>query len=302
MPSFRKSADKAARAARETFETGASQSLGTVRNVEAGLTRFNEYLEKEKAGFFEEFKSGSLTLDQRVVIQDFLESRAGDGLTQSTIDSDRQSIQRMTGERFPRIQAERSHGEKALNIRVYTPEQTQEIIGRQTERNALATEIAAAAGLRAEELLTLATQSERSAHIRDCASQRWSDDRFANREGVIYTVQGKGGLIREVLIPKDLSYRLEDKRLDSSVKTLDRGILHEQRYDLGGGQAWSQSFSSASTRWLGFSHGAHGLRHTFCFDRMKELQHADFSREDSIGIVAQEMGHFRSEITELYIR
>jgi len=302
MPSFRNSADKAEKAARETFENNTSKSLGTVRNVKAGLTRFDEYLKREKAGFLEDFKTSPLTMDQRGIVKDFLEYRATKDLTQSTIDNDRQSIQRMTRERFERVQAKQSRGEKAEHIRVYTREQTQEIVERQSDRNALATEIASYSGLRAEELLTIARPNEQPAHIRDCASQRWSEHRFANREGTVYTVQGKGGLIREVLISKQLSDRLEERRLEFSERSIDRGILHEQRYDLGGGQAWSQSFSSASSRWLGFSHGAHGLRHTFCSDRMDELKQAGFSREDAVGIIAQEMGHFRSKITECYIR
>ena len=38
--------------------------------------------------------------------------------------------------------------------------------------------------------------------------------KFAGREGVRYTVQGKGGLVREVLIPVHLAQQLEALRLD----------------------------------------------------------------------------------------
>nr|AKN36203.1 hypothetical protein [Vibrio splendidus] len=67
----------------------------------------------------------------------------------------------------------------------------------QTERNALATEIAHAAGLRAHELHTLQRLDERTPDPRPAL-----EEKFSGREGERYTVEGKGGLIREVLIPK----------------------------------------------------------------------------------------------------
>jgi integrase len=125
-----------------------------------------------------------------------------------------------------------------------------------------------AAGLRAHELYNLRPADERppSAH-RD-----WSAARFSGREGILYTVEGKGGLVREVLIPRELAERLEARRLETPQRITDRDIHYTPHYDLGAGKAWSQSFTAASERALGWSTGAHGLRHSYAQERMNELQ------------------------------
>jgi len=69
------------------------------------------------------------------------------------------------------------------------------------------------------------------------AHREWSEDRFDGREGEIYTVVGKGGLVREVCIPNDLAERLEAIRLDEPKTMLDRGIEYQTRYGIGGGNA-----------------------------------------------------------------
>lgn len=73
-------------------------------------------------------------------------------------------------------------------------------------------------------------------------------------------------------------------------------------YDISGGKKWSNSFSAASKRALGWTHGAHGLRHTYAQDRMNELQKIGFNYLETLGIVSQELGHFRPDITEIYLR
>ena len=77
--------------------------------------------------------------------------------------------------------------------------------------------------------------------------------KFAGRDGVVYTVVGKGGLVREVLLPHRLAERLEARRLDPPERVVDRGVRYLQRYDLGGGHAFSTSFSRASIEALGKS-------------------------------------------------
>ena len=62
------------------------------------------------------------------------------------------------------------------------------------------------------------------------------------------------------------------------------------------------SFSKAAKRVLGWSEGAHGVRHAFAQERMDELT-ADFlDRNTALETVSQEMGHFRPGITEVYLR
>ena len=82
----------------------------------------------------------------------------------------------------------------------------------------------------------------------------------------------------------------------------DRGVQYSQSYDIGGGRTWSQSFSAASKRELGYSTGAHGLRHSYAQERMQELQCSGMRYDEAEGTVAQEVGHFDKETTEAYLR
>ena len=65
-----------------------------------------------------------------------------------------------------------------------------------------------------------------------------------------YTVVGKGGLVREVLIPVRLVEKLESRRLAEPQQVKDRGVFYQSHYNIGGGNNWSSSFSAASKRAL----------------------------------------------------
>ena len=54
--------------------------------------------------------------------------------------------------------------------------------------------------------------------------------KFAGRSGVVYTVAGKGGLVREVLLPHRLAERFEALRLDAPERVVDRRVRY-LRYD-----------------------------------------------------------------------
>ena len=107
--------------------------------------------------------------------------------------------------------------------------------------------------------------------------------------------------MREVLIPSHLAERLEQRRLSEPVQINDRGIYYQSHYEISGGNRWSSSFSTASNRALNWSAGAHGARHSYAQERMSELQ-KELSYRDALEVVSQEMGHFRPEITETYLR
>ena len=62
------------------------------------------------------------------------------------------------------------------------------------------------------------------------------------------------------------------------------------------------SFSKASNRALFFSNGGHGLRHSYAQERMDELKGLGLSRQVALETVSQELGHFRAEITEVYLK
>ena len=267
-------------------DDGKIHSVGTARGYGQALKGCAEYMQENRLGNLH-----SMTIE---IAQQYLADRAAQ-VSQKTLDLDRQALQMQLGVRLEVIKSER---ETHLSTRSYTPAQVERIVSAQSERNSLATQIAHSAGLRAHELLTIRPAVERQASTH----REWSAGRFTGREGERYTVEGKGGLVREVLLSRELAVRLEATRLTEPRQVIDRQVNYTQRYDLAGGRAWSQSFSAASQRELGFSNGAHGLRHSYAQERMEELQRGGMNYDDAKGTVAQEVGHFDKETTEAYLR
>ncbi|SMY39099.1 hypothetical protein PMAL9190_03900 [Photobacterium malacitanum] len=269
------------------------KSVGTVRNYESSLSKVAQYAKTN-------LNCGLKDLTTKQVHQ-YLTDRALE-VGQKTLDMERQALQTMmhhvthTLPKDSTLTVIPSEHSQILNSRSYTTEQVNLITQAQTDKNSLSTEIAYAAGLRAHELITLQPINEQPPSDRPAL-----DEKFLGRDGVHYTVNGKGGLIREVLIPHALSVRLEDKRLETPLTVTDRGIHYTQHYAIGFGKNWSNSVSAASIRTLNWSTGAHGLRHTYAQERMNELQSV-MSRSHALEVVSQEMGHFRPEITEVYLR
>lgn len=233
----------------------------------------------------------------------YLERRAQE-VGQSTLDSEKLALQytlqltgqlnRDTDEKIPRIKSEL---DEAKQSRFYTQDQKYLVQYHQSEKHQLITQIAAATGIRAHEVLTLLP-----AHEREPDKRPTNNEKFLGRQGKLYTVLGKGGLIRHVLIPTELVSSLERYRLDEPTTIVDRGIVYWSKYALPGGHKWSDSFSRASNRALGWSRGAHGLRHSYAQERMRELQKHGLNYEKALQTVSQEMGHFRPEITKEYLR
>jgi integrase len=296
MPSFRNAKSQAKHAVKQKLNIKSARhtqrhdqkihSLGTARNYEQALTRLTNWLQENRLG---DLKS----LDAKKA-NNYLELRS-QCVGQKTLDQERQAIQLHLGIKLQVIKSELL---QAIQSRAYTIEQISVISQSQTAKIRLATEIAHAAGLRAHELFTLQPQQKRFASTH----RQWSKQRFIGRTGEIYTVIGKGGLTREVIIPYALSQQLELHRLEIPKIVKDRKINYECYYNIGGGKDWSNSFSAASKRVLGWSHGAHGLRHTYAQSRMDELQERGFIYSEALGIVSQELGHFRPDITEVYLR
>ncbi len=267
---------------------GKIHSLGTARSYTQALTGYAKFIRESNGGSL--FRSGT----KPEMAMDYLQHRAGE-VSQKTLDLDRQAIQMHLGQK---LEVVKSLQETRLTCRSYTPDQVFLVAAAQTERNGLATEIAYSAGLRAHELLTLRRINEHGPSIH----RGWNADRFAGRDGERYTVHGKGGLVREVMIPRNVANRLEERRLSEPIRVTDRGIHYQQRYDISGGNRWSASFTEASKRTLGWSRGAHGLRHSYAQERMAELQRNGKTYEDAKETVAQEVGHFNKETTEAYLR
>lgn len=228
--------------------------------------------------------------------KEYLKDKKDGFASQKSLDRDRRALSIALNINITRLKA---ISDQQLTSRAYSNSQIADISNSLSSRNSLAVEIAHNAGLRAHELLTLKRLDEGARS----ASRTWNDERFKGREGQVYLVTGKGGLTREVLINNELSGKLEARRLDTAITTVDRGVNYLQRYDIGGGNALSAAFTRASQRALSFSHGLHGVRHRYAQERIDELKmNFRLSHDEAREIVSQELGHFRGEITEVYLR
>lgn len=270
---------------------GKIHSLGTARTYSDSLKCVAAFISDNRL----DLAGKGLASLTRETAQIYLEYRAQE-VGQKQLDKDRQAMQILLGEK---LAVTKSELDQALQSRAYTQRQIQLVAGAQKQKHALPTRIADDAGLRAHELLTLLPINERA----PSAHRTWTDERFTGRGEVVrYTVVGKGGLIREVAVGHELAEQLESLRLAVPRNVTDREIYYQQHYDIGGGKQWSDSFSKAAQRELGWSSGAHGVRHTYAQVRMRDLQLLGRSYEGALAIVSQEMGHFRSDITEVYLR
>lgn len=267
---------------------------------------------KEAAKFMRATYNEPLTRLTAERAQAYLETRA-EAVKQKTLDRDRLGMNKLlhaqgklpAGENLPHLRSEHPSIEKC---RAYDPKYVPKIAEHQVAKNGLSTLIAHAAGLRAHELLTLRKFGEDARLIPTYRPEKTTPDinarKWLGRDGERYIVQGKGGHVRTVLIPTHLAKQLEARRLEKPRTVYDRhnGVRYRQHYDIGGGKTWSQSFSAASKRALGYSDGAHGLRHSFAQERMWELQISHKTvYETALCVVSQELGHFRPAITERYL-
>lgn len=265
-------------------------SVSTFNKYRSALTMAGEWA-KEQYGIT---KLRQFTVE---MANEYLYYRAENGLSNKQLAADRVSLEYLTGKNT----LDRVRGCQPKNeTRTYTRLQIDMVKSRMSPKNALLTEIVYSAGLRAGELYTLSRIGEvlPSEH----RSKDWLPDRFSGRFGVRYIVTGQNGLRREVLLPYDLASELEKWRLDVPVRINDRGVYIDKYYDLSGGNAWSKAFSRASINALGWSAGGHGLRHKYAKERMRELQCLGYRYSMARKILSQELGHFREDVTETYLR
>lgn len=304
MPSFRKSSSQAKhmvlnnlalrQSRHENKADNLIHSVGSMRNYESVLKVTNDWLISTGN------PHGLANITPELAIA-YLDERS-EYVVQKSLDLDRQALQLlplMKGYKLPRIKSLIGKtGTLANQSRAYTHQQLSLIKKHQSEKHSFSTELAAKTGIRGHELYTL-----RKVEVQPRTSNRnFSDKIFSGLKGEIYTVVGKGGLIREICIPTALAVRLESKKLDAPKMITDRKVVYLSHYDVVGGQAWSQSFSSTSNRLFDWSNGAHGTRHGYAQQRMDTLQGIGFIYNEALEIVSHEMGHFRLEITETYLR
>ena len=262
-------------------------SLGTRRTLQVALTGLAWFAKLNKLGDLK-----SLTKEHALA---FLGERLK-VVRQSPLNLDRIACQYVIGEKLTGIISSK---ETKLGSRAYTPRQVEIIAAAQAPKHALATRVAYQAGLRAKELATIRPIADQAEDKRD-----WSKNRFLGREGVPYSVRGKGGFIHKIMLPKELSAKLEAVRLPAPVTSYDRGIKCVSLYAIGHGKNWSNSFSKATKDTGVVRHGAHGLRHTYAQERMLELRRKPhlLSYDDCLLAVSHELAHLRPEITLTYLR
>lgn len=297
-----KSQTQAIRAIKLIREKGLTRSVSTENTYRDCLKVFCDYLNEKHLG---DLLSSSITYAKT-----FLEEKK-EVLEQKKLDQYKQAFQaffRARGllgqkENLPTI---KSDLQTILTHRAYTDKQVELIISHQRVTLGFSTRIARDCGLRAHELLTIEPLEERQPdkrYYKDGTEKKLPTKFVGLPEGRRYVVTGKGGLTREIHVPEKLAQELEKRRLRFPRRVTDRGIHYFQKYDVAGGSRFSISFSSASRRALGWSNGAHGLRHSYAQQRLRTLLrglHCNY--ETALETVSQELGHFRPDITNTYLR
>lgn len=295
-----KSETQAKKACALISEKGLIQSISTGNTYRDCLKVFCDFIKENKYGDLRHATIRTAKL--------FLEHKA-ETVTQKKLEQYKQAIQALLHangrlELKAKLESVQSKVETILGHRAYTAEQVQLVMNHQTPKMAFSTELAYRCGLRAHELLTIERTSDKRADKRFYADgrERNLSSKFDGMgDGVRYVVTGKGGLTREIFVPKDLAIQLEQRRLPEPIRVRDRGVFYVQKYDLAGGKKFTDSFAKASERALGWSTGAHGLRHSYAQERLKNLT-KNYDYETAKETVSQEMGHFRPDITDAYLR
>lgn len=271
-------------------------SLGTERNYVQANSNYIEWCSLND--IHPDFHSNKKFLEI------YLQERS-EWVKQKTLNIDRQALQIVYQQQLPFV---RSHQITIQDKRSYLLSQVNLIAARQNEKNSLMTKLSFWAGLRAHESATILPLTERS----PSQHRSWDHRLFLGfPEHRLYSVIGKGGLVRTVAVPVLLAKELEARRI-APTKVSDRGINYESNYNIGFGQAWSQSFTCASKATLGFSTGGHGLRHSYSKWRLniliKEIEllnpnlGPDQIYKSALLILSQELGHFRLDIVFAYLR
>ncbi|MFP3567714.1 hypothetical protein [Paraburkholderia sp. SIMBA_030] len=253
-------------------------SIGTERVTVQAERRFLEW--REENGL--DLDGPYLEREVMEFMQEYAEIHV-----QSDVDTTRIALSRVLSLWLPPVE---SLIETVRQGRATQWDEVTAIASHQHEKNALATLIAYDAGLRASELTMLRRWDE----IEPSGHRTWCESMFLGREDVVLMVSpGKGGLRRPAALSRCLADALEKRRRSTPGIIIDRGVRRESVYDIGGGQAFSQSYSSASLRALGHSTGAHGLRHAYAQRRVRELMALGYEFMQAVQLVSVELGHFR---------
>lgn len=282
---------------RNVLRTGVSRKFASAHGKIASLGTCRTY-EDSISTVFKTIELGGIEKPKKIDLKfanQYLEYRSS-RVSQKTLDVDRLALSKIFGidlaYQFSKLKTK-------LVSKAYTAEQVELILDGSSPTLFVAVQLCFLCGLRAHELLTILPIEERSISL----NRDWWPEQFNGiPDGEIYTVVGKGGLIRPVKVPTKLLQELEFLRLPNAKSVRDRKIFYHANYDLIGGQNLSQQFSMKSKEVLGWSAGLHGLRHSYAQKRMRTLMALGYPFDICLAIVSREMGHYRPDITKTYLR
>lgn len=270
---------------------GMIHSLGTFRAYSGSLAQTSRWLRAF-------YGMDLCDLEEGLAIE-YLQYRA-ESVGLKAIDLDRHAMQVVLGQPLPRIRPDNLRNDLACRSRTCTAEQFALMLDFLPAEAGGSVKLAREAGLRAAELLTLLPIGERGP-----SDRRWDGDRFLHSSldrPEIFSVTGKGGLVRAVAIAGTTAAWLETRRLSLPARVTDRGIHLATHYDIWGGKRISSIWSETSNRVFGWSNGVHCLRHAFAKQRISELMAAGMEFGRAREVLAQELGHFDPRTTNYYLR
>lgn len=103
----------------------------------------------------------------------------------------------------------------------------------------------------------------------------------------------KGGLERDVYVPKETYERIKKFVAENGKLHIPRGYERDVYRE-----ALKEAAEATDQKYT----GSHGLRHNFAQDRMAQELRDGVGRSIALTKIAVEMGHFREDITEHYLR
>jgi len=194
--------------------------------------------------------------------------------------------------------------QKPTQSRAYTSDQIHEVQRFLTPNARLASQIILESGCRAKDLATLRLASE--APLKHARLHKLDPNRFIGRETWIQIkFIGKGGHEYLSTISPRTADQLATIRLGQPKDFKERGQTNTicyQYYDLIAGKYLSEQWSKASVHALGFSHGIHGLRHTYAQQRIFALLELGIPLIITKQWTAQTLGHYRGDVINTYLR
>jgi integrase len=262
------------------------KSIGTERTYRTCIHDYLQWREHQRLPI----KGPHWAAEIQAYLQDAAEIQS-----QKSLDQKRQALQCVFQVDLPRYQSVQISTFQGKDL---TNEELASILDKQSDRVKFSTMLCLDAGLRAQELHTIRPVDEQARSV----GRSWRDDLFIHRETFTkYSVWGKGGLRRVVAVSLPLAQQLEALRLSQPRSIQDREVDRIVYYDLVGGQSFSSLFSISAKQALGFTIGAHALRHRWAKRRFAALVKNAVPAKEALAILSQESGHFRPSISIPYL-